>query len=117
MLIQLTYSGNYYDISESGIAPERELAINQLQELFQKGYVEKPEYEFRKLEGGEASVWMLAENRSLDKTKGDAGECDATWECRTECGMLVAAGCGRTKTEAKKMAAFAMLEKIFRNAG
>ena len=67
-------------------------SINQLQELYQKKYVEKPEYSFEKL-------------------KGDR------WDCTCVCNGIQGFGNGNNKTQAKKKAAFMTIVKLLDAAG
>lgn len=83
---QLAYGGKLYDVSNSGIVPDLNDAINQVQELYQKGYIDKTQYDFKKI--------------------------DTVWYCYATCGALLANGQGRTKTEAKKAAAYEILKKL-----
>ena len=81
------------NLADSGIRPEKENSINQLQELFQKKYVEEmPVYEFvENLSGG--------------------------WNCSCRCDGFIGFGNAPGKTGAKKAAALMVLEKMMRSAG
>ena len=84
----LLESGGYlYDIRDSHIEPKLELAINQLQELYQKKYISKPQYEYK-------------DNHD-------------NWYCTCLVETLKGSGLAKTKTEAKKAAAFGMLNRLF----
>lgn len=77
---------------DAGIEPNLHDAINQLQELNQKGYVDKPEYEFKDF-GAASAV--------------------ADWGCKCLCSGVYGHGRDKNKTQAKKQAAFEVLEKLF----
>ena len=82
-------NGMWINIKDSGIVPNIEDSINQLQELYQKKYLEeKPEYSFEE---------------SMNNT----------WWCDCLCSGLAACGSGASKTQAKKKAAYTLLEKLF----
>ena len=89
----LKNNGLWMNLSDSGIRPEMENSINQLQELFQKKYVEeKPVYEFEEnLSGG--------------------------WNCSCRCDGFMGFGNATGKTGAKKAAALMVLENMMRSAG
>ena len=85
--------------SESGIVPELEKAVNQLQELWQKGYIEEPEYFFEDLD--------IVEGVEHLKSQGMA------WYCEAQTGFEARnTAFGRTKAEAKKEAAYKVLEAL-----
>ena len=72
---------------DAGITPNLFDAINQLQELNQKGYVDKPEYSFK--------------------------ERGSDWGCDCLCSGIYGYGTDKNKTQAKKRAAFMVLNKLF----
>ncbi|MBR2548010.1 MAG: hypothetical protein IKF07_07470 [Eubacterium sp.] len=75
------------NINDAGIDPDPENSINQLQEIWQKGYLEnKPDYQFT--------------------------EAPDEWECRCISDDLTTQGRGQNKTAAKKDAAYRMLQKL-----
>ena len=78
-------------VAAAQVVPSLENAINQLQELYQKKYVEMPEYEFEERPGDE-------------------------WYCSCVCSEADGTGIGRSKTEAKKKAAYMVLERLLRAA-
>ncbi|SFE69037.1 ribonuclease III domain-containing protein [Succiniclasticum ruminis] len=81
--------GLWVNLKESGIMPELENSINQLQELYQKKYLaQAPVYEF--------------EERDLDH-----------WYCRCRCDGISGVGLAPGKTKAKKQAAFEVLKQLF----
>lgn len=85
-------NGLWIDIRESGIIPNKEDSINQLQELYQKKYLEKPaEYSFEESMMG-------------------------TWFCDCVCCDILGGGSGPSKTAAKKEAAYKVLDKLFRSS-
>jgi len=92
-IVFLKNNGLWMNLADSGIRPELENSINQLQELFQKKYVgEKPVYEFEEnLSGG--------------------------WHCSCSCDGFMGFGNDPGKTGAKKAAALMVLEKMMRSAG
>ena len=77
---------------DTGIEPNLTDSINQLQELNQKGYVDKPEYEFKDF-GAASAV--------------------ADWSCKCLCSGVYGHGRDKNKTQAKKKAAFEVLGKLF----
>ena len=85
--MKLQYGGYLSNLADSGIIPDLKNSINQVQELFQKGYIDAAEYSFEKI--------------------------DKVWYCRVVSGTMPASGEGRTKTEAKKQAAFKLLKGLF----
>ena len=81
-------NGLLINIREAGITPDLGQSINQLQELFQKKYLETPpEYDFFELPGDE-------------------------WHCTCVCGGIIRSGEGSSKTRAKKAAAYEVLKKL-----
>jgi ribonuclease-3 len=85
------YYGLWLNLADSGIEPERENSINQLQELYQKKYISKPEYSFE------------------DEADG--------WHCTCLCDGFDSWGVAKSKTDAKKVASFKMLIMLFQSAG
>ena len=87
------HNGLWIDLKEAGITPELENSINQLQELYQKKYVEQlPVYEFTEEEGD-------------------------SWYCICRCNGVAGTGYGASKTKAKKEAAYMVLRNLFHAAG
>ena len=85
--------GLWINLRESGIKPDLDNSINQLQELFQKKYLEeKPAYEFEEIR-------------------------KETWVCTCSCGGVSGIGKGENKTKAKKMASYMALVRLFVAAG
>lgn len=88
----VTGNGLWTNLADAGIEPKLEDSINQLQELYQKKYVEeKPVYSFE--------------------------EWDDVWHCACICGGFKGSGRGKSKTEAKKKAAFNTLVQLMNAAG
>ena len=87
----LQTNGLWINLSDAGIEPRQEDAINQLQELSQKKYVEKPEYYFEE--------------------RGIPG---AEWYCTCICSGIEGWGTASSKTKAKKDAAFMVLTRLMR---
>lgn len=86
-------NGLWVNLKDAGIEPRLEDSINQLQELYQKKYVEgSPEYHF--------------EERNNDR-----------WYCSCSCGGVDGWGVGEGKTKAKKKAAFMVLVRLMMSAG
>lgn len=81
--------GLWLNLKDAGIEPCLEDAINQLQELYQKKYIDdKPVYTFE--------------------------ECpDDNWACDCVCADVDGWGKAASKTKAKKKAAFMVLKKLF----
>ena len=89
----VTANGLWINLKDAGIEPKLENSINQLQELYQKKYVEdRPEYRFHE------------------------GYMDS-WECDCECGGVAGYGSGSSKTAAKKKAAYMVIVKLMDAAG
>ena len=85
--------GLWVNLAEANMIPDRENSINQLQELYQKKYLEQlPVYEF--------------EERSNDQ-----------WYCVCSCGSVSGVGQAVGKTKAKKRAAYMALVRLFAAAG
>ena len=85
------HHGLWMDLKDAGVEPKLEDAINQLQELYQKKYVEQPVYTF-------------AENAD-------------GWRCDCLCGGVNGYGRAQGKTAAKKKAAFMVLVRLMLAAG
>lgn len=82
--------GLWVNIRDSGIEPNPEDSINQLQELYQKKYLEAlPEYSFQE-------------------------ELQGTWLCDCVCSDVAGWGRGASKTKAKKAAAYMLLQKLLK---
>ena len=87
------HNGLWIDLKEAGITPELENSINQLQELYQKKYLEQlPIYEFIEEDGD-------------------------SWYCICRCNGVAGTGYGASKTKAKKEAAYMVLRNLFHAAG
>ena len=86
---------------DAGIEPNLHDSINQLQELNQKGYVDKPEYEFNEFK----------EFKDLE-----AAGSVADWSCVCICSGIYGHGRDKNKTQAKKQAAFEVLERLFNSS-
>lgn len=85
--------GLWLNLRDAGIVPDQENSINQLQELYQKKYVEDmPQYEFEQ--------WQ-----------------PDMWNCYCTCGGLNGLGQGSSKVKAKKLAAYEVLVRLYRAAG
>ena len=85
--------GLWVNLKDAGLVPSLENSINQLQELYQKKYLdEAPSYEFEHCQGDE-------------------------WECDCVCGGVNGYGRGIGKTKAKKRAAYMVLIRLLQSAG
>lgn len=86
-------NGLWINLRDAGVEPRLEDSINQLQELYQKKYVEEgPTYTFEEYPGD-------------------------TWRCNCECGGVFGIGTGPSKTAAKKKAAYIVIVKLLDAAG
>ena len=86
-------NGLWIDLKEAGITPDLENSINQLQELYQKKYIEaQPQYAFRE--------WRKDE-----------------WLCTCSAGGISAEGIAGSKTKAKKLAAYRVIVYLLQGAG
>ena len=86
-------NGLWMNLKEAGVIPDPENSINQLQELYQKKYLEeKPVYDF--------NLWMKD-----------------TWECICTCGGVSGFGSASSKIKAKKKAAYKVLINLLDSAG
>lgn len=83
--------GLWLRLEEAHVIPDLENSINQLQELWQKKYIEKPVYEFT--EGKNA------------------------WKCDCRCNDLHGYGIAEGKTVAKKRASYMLLVMLLQSAG
>lgn len=84
--------GLWIRLEDAGLTPSLEDSINQLQELYQKKYVDtKPQYFFE------------------ERWEG--------WHCECICGGVNGYGTGSSKTKAKKEAAYMVLERLLNAAG
>lgn len=87
----LNKEGLWCNLADSGIEPDYELSVNQLQELYQKKYIDEVEFTF-------------AEENGL-------------WKCNCSSGLTKTYQYGRNKTEAKKRAAYWLLVELFKGSG
>lgn len=85
-------NGLWINLADAGEVPSLEDSINQLQELYQKKYVEQPTYSFEE-------------------------QPDDEWCCSCLCGGISGHGKGPNKTYAKKKAAYMVLVKLLSAAG
>ena len=85
-------NGLWINLADAGVVPSMDDSINQLQELFQKKYVDEPAYSFECLTGD-------------------------VWHCNCVCSGVDGQGRGASKTNAKKKAAFAVLVRLLSAAG
>lgn len=85
-------NGLWINLADAGIEPSLEVSINQLQELYQKKYVDSPAYSFENFSGDE-------------------------WNCTCVCSGVDGFGRGTNKTSAKKKAAYMVLVKLLSAAG
>lgn len=84
----LVSNGLWINQKEADITPDPDNSINQLQELYQKKYIEeKPEYTFRELEYDQ-------------------------WLCCCQAGGIQAEGIAGSKVKAKKLAAYKVIEYL-----
>ena len=79
--------GLWINLKDANLTPDQDNSINQLQELFQKKYVDKPVYEFEEEEGDQ-------------------------WYCSCRCNDVEGFGRAGSKTAAKKKVAFMVLERL-----
>ena len=86
----LEHYGLWMNLADSGIDPDKATSINQLQELYQKKYIDEPEYSF--------------------EDTGDA------WKCFCKCDTTCVEGFGKIKTEAKKNAAYRTICHLFQSS-
>ena len=87
----LKREGLWSNLSDSGIEPEYEKSVNQLQELYQKKYIEETQFSFSEEFG--------------------------LWKCDCSSGLTKVFQYGRNKIEAKKRAAYWLLIELFRSSG
>ena len=87
--------GLWMQLSDAGITPDLENSINQLQELYQKKYIEQPVYEFE------------------ERTPAGLDQ----WYCTCRCSGIEGWGHASGKTQAKKKAAFMVLVRLMKSAG
>ena len=87
----LKREGLWSNLSDSGIEPEYEKSVNQLQELYQKKYIEE-------------AIFSFSEDFGL-------------WKCDCYSGLTKVFQYGRNKTEAKKRAAYRLLVELFKSSG
>ncbi len=89
-------NGLWMRLSDAGIIPDLENAINQLQELYQKKYVEQAVYDFEERK----DLFGMDE-----------------WFCSCCCSGIEGWGKAAGKTKAKKKAAFMVLVRLMKSAG
>lgn len=87
----LVNKGLWMNLKDASVVPAYETAVNQLQELFQKKYIEQPEYDFSQ----------------------EAGR----WVCNCVVNGITSMGKGSGKVAAKKMAAYECLVRLLKSAG
>ena len=86
--------GLWIQLKDAHLIPDMDNSINQLQELYQKKYVEEaPVYEF--------ASWGTPE----------------TWNCECTCGGVNGYGKAESKTKAKKKAAYMVLVRLLQSTG
>ncbi len=88
----LVSHGLWINLKDAHLVPSLEHSINQLQELYQKGYTEQPVYEFKALDHDE-------------------------WHCSCICSGVNGYGTATGKTKAKKKAAYMILVRLMEAAG
>ena len=89
----LMQKGLWKNLKEAKLAPDMDNSINQLQELYQKGYLEeRPTYEFEEQDG-------------------------SCWYCSCICDGLDGFGRAGSKTRAKKKASYMLLIRLLDSAG
>ena len=89
----LVSNGLWINLKETGITPDLDNSINQLQELYQKKYIEeKPQYTFRE--------WRKDE-----------------WLCVCDAGGISAECIAGSKIKAKKLAAYRAIVYLLKGAG
>ena len=84
-------NGLWLNLKDCGIVPSIDTAINSLQELKQKGYIEAAEYEFE--------------------------DNDDEWRCVCRVGQFWEEGVGDDKKSSKKMAAYGVLLSVLESGG
>ena len=84
--------GLWMNLREAKLIPSLEDSINQLQEMYQKKYVDEPIYQFEK--------W--------DRDQ---------WNCNCVSGGITGFGRGTSKIKAKKRAAYMVLVRLLQSAG
>lgn len=85
----ISEAGYWLDLRGICIDPNPEHVINQVQELYQKKYIEKPAYKVYEYDEG-----------------------NKKWCCDCQSGIFDGEGFGETKVKAKKAAAMGMLQNI-----
>ena len=89
----LLEKGLWKNLKEAKLVPNMDNSINQLQELYQRKYVEeRPVYEF--------------------EDQGEFG-----WDCKCTCDGIYGYGAANNKTKAKKKASYMVLVRLLDSAG
>ena len=88
--------GLWTRLDDAGVVPDFDTSINQLQELYQKGYVEKPTY--------------IIDERVHPNMESE-------WECTCLCSGIKGYGRAPRKVLAKKEAALKTLVRLLKGAG
>ena len=115
-------NGLWMNLSDAGVEPKLDDAINQLQELFQKKYVAAPEYWFDdRADSSHNSSSGSSQDSSQDSSHGrrssGGGAPDEAWYCCCSCNGLSGWGKASNKVKAKKKAAFMVLVRLLDSAG
>lgn len=87
----LVKNGLWINLKDANVVPDCDNSINQLQEMYQKGYIEKTEYVFEE------------ESRQ--------------WRCTAKVNNITGTGVAGSKVQAKKMAAYETVIHLLKAAG
>ena len=111
-------NGLWMNLSDAGIEPKLDDAINQLQELYQKKYVAAPEYWFDdRADSSHNSSSGSSQDSSHGRRGSGGGMPDDAWYCCCSCNGLSGWGKASNKVKAKKKAAFMVLVRLLDSAG
>ena len=89
---KLKQAGLWVNLQDAHMTPDPDRAINQLQELYQKKYVDRPVYELEE-------------------------RMDRQWGCTCVCSGFMSYECAANKTAAKKAAAYQLLCRMMKRKG
>ena len=106
-------NGLWMNLSDAGVEPKLDDAINQLQELFQKKYVAAPKYWFDdRADSSHNSSSGSSQDSSHGRRSSGGGAPDEAWYCCCSCNGLAE---GMKSTAASFTGTTVKMSRIFWN--